>query len=443
MDKLYHEFRDPIHTFIRVDSKERNVINSRPYQRMRHIHQLAMTHYIYPGATHTRFEHALGVMELAGRVYDIVTNSDNQHKRIREQDFVPRTDHDRAYWRRTVRMAALCHDLGHSAFSHGPEHLFPKDEAGKPWTHERMSYALIMSAGMKPLWDDMKLAPADVAKLAIGKKETIKFDENITFNTWEAIVSEIVVGDAFGVDRMDYLLRDSLHAGVAYGRFDHYRLIDTLRILPQSEESEEPKLGVEHGGLHSAEQMLLARYFMFTQVYLHPVRRAYDKHLVAFLEKTLPNGKFPTGLEEYQNLTDNEILTDIASQARNPSAPAHSEALRIFDRKHFKKMWQRNAADRERNINALNCIYNAAKEKFGAVNIIRDSYPAKNSVISFPVLVGNTIADSINASDVLKTIPPAVAEFVLVRPDLLAEARKWYEDNRLGIIHETNCTCAS
>ena len=97
---------------------------------------------------------------------------------------------------------------------------------------------------------------------------------------WEAILSEIIVGDVFGADRIDYLLRDSYHAGVSYGRFDHYRLIDTLRILPISEtDSQEPALGTERGGLESAEALLWARYFMYTQLYFHPTRRIYDSHL--------------------------------------------------------------------------------------------------------------------------------------------------------------------
>ncbi len=89
------------------------------------------------------------------------------------------------------------------------------------------------------------------------------------------------------MDRVDYLLRDSHHAGVAYGKFDHYRLIDTLRILPpaQSNENEgfqEPALGVEEGGIQSAEALMLARYFMYSQVYFHPVRRIYDIHTEGF-----------------------------------------------------------------------------------------------------------------------------------------------------------------
>src|SRR5437867_4072025 len=77
MTKHVHEIRDPIHVFVRLDSDERAVLDSRPFQRLRHIHQLAMTYQLYPAATHKRFEHSLGVMELAGRVFDIVTHPAN------------------------------------------------------------------------------------------------------------------------------------------------------------------------------------------------------------------------------------------------------------------------------------------------------------------------------------------------------------------------------
>ncbi len=119
----------------------------------------------------------------------------------------------------------------------------------------------------------MRLPPPlrgeDIVKLAVGPKKL----KDVNFSDWEAILSEIIVGDAFGVDRIDYLLRDSHHAGVAYGKFDHFRLIDTLRILPRSsgdqDGSLEPLLGIEEGGIHSAEALLLARYFMYSQVYFH------------------------------------------------------------------------------------------------------------------------------------------------------------------------------
>ena len=125
-----------------------------------------------------------------------------------------------------------------------------------------------------------------IVKLALGQEGR---EADLTFNTWEAILAELIVGDVFGADRIDYLLRDSLHTGVAYGRFDHHRLIQTMRILPAG-------TGPAGGGastngrgggatrrsawsaadIESAESLLIARYFMFSQVYFHPTRLIYD-----------------------------------------------------------------------------------------------------------------------------------------------------------------------
>ena len=122
---------------------------------------------------------------------------------------------------------------------------------------------------------------------------------------------------------MDYLLRDSYHAGVAYGRFDHYRLVDTLRILPSSqsdhsEKSREPSLGVKLGGIQSAEAMMLARYLMYAQVYFHPVRRIYDIHLTDFLRDWLDNGVFPTDLGEFLRMSDIEVTAALRRAMLGP-----------------------------------------------------------------------------------------------------------------------------
>ena len=119
--KQYHEIRDPIHDFVRLDSDERRVLDSGPVQRLRDVHQLAMSYLVYPGATHKRFEHSLGVMELAGRVFDVVTADHNIHPSVREVvPEITRSD-SRDYWRKVLRMAALCHDIGHLPFSHAAE----------------------------------------------------------------------------------------------------------------------------------------------------------------------------------------------------------------------------------------------------------------------------------------------------------------------------------
>ena len=136
--KHTHEFRDPIHQLIKCDAAERSVIDSRPVQRLRNVHQLATSYLVYPGATHKRFEHSLGVMELAGRVFDVIANPETVHPTVRE--LVPEiSDTDGLpYWRRVVRMAALCHDIGHLPFSHAAEHALLPDG----WSHERLTVAV-------------------------------------------------------------------------------------------------------------------------------------------------------------------------------------------------------------------------------------------------------------------------------------------------------------
>ena len=140
--KNFHEIRDPVHNFILLDTDERRVLDSRPLQRLRHIHQLALSYLVYPGATHRRFEHALGTMELATRVFDVVTRQDLIHPAISQvvPEITPRDQ--LAYWRRVLRIAALCHDVGHLPFSHTAEQEVLPDG----WTHERLTVELLSKA---------------------------------------------------------------------------------------------------------------------------------------------------------------------------------------------------------------------------------------------------------------------------------------------------------
>lgn len=181
---------------------------------------------------------------------------------------------------------------------------------------------------MQSIWTAMSppLRVDDIVKLAVGPKEL----RGVAFSDWEAILAEIIVGNAFGVDRMDYLLRDSYHAGVSYGRFDHFRLIDTIRILPGSEDGDDtPTLGIEQGGIQSAEALLLARYFMFSQPYFHAIRRIYDIHLKDFLHAWLKSGQYSTDIRRHLAMTDNDVLAAIQKSAWNESAPGHDPARRM------------------------------------------------------------------------------------------------------------------
>ena len=434
MAKHLHEIRDPVHTFVRLDSAEREVLDSRPFQRLRHIHQLALTYLVYPGATHKRFEHSLGVMELASRVFDIVTNRDNVTDYIRTR--LPElNERDRlAYWRRVLRMAALCHDVGHLPFSHAAE----KELLPGGWDHERVTRKIIESEEMRSIWNSMRptLVPEDIVKLAVGQKKAT----DLEFSVWESILSEIIVGDAFGVDRMDYLLRDSHHAGVAYGKFDHYRLIDTLRILavPTADGTTdfgEPALGLENGGIQSAEALMLARYFMYSQVYFHAIRRIYEIHLMDFLQAWLDGGMFSTDLETHLKMTDNEVTAGLVAAASIDNGPAYIHARRIVERQHFKVIYERNPEDVKTNPEAGRALYNGLVEAFGTDGIRSDHYQQQSGPPHFPVkLRDDGVVSSLAVSETLNHLPVVSMDYVYAERSRYDRARKWVQEHREEVI---------
>lgn len=430
MQKHVHEIRDPVHIFIRLDTEERIILDSPALQRLRDIHQLALTYLVYPGATHRRFEHSLGVMELATRVFDIITAQANRDDRVR--DIIPSKD-QLTYWRRVLRMAALSHDLGHLPFSHAAEkELMPDD-----WDHERMTREIICCDQMKTdAWDQLTqpLKTEDIVRVALGPKSAA----GLEFDEWQTILSEIITGDTFGVDRMDYLLRDSLHSGVAYGRFDHYRLIDTLRILPKGgsdDDSEEPTLGLDVGGLQSAEALLWARYFMFSQVYCHPVRRIYDIHLKDFLKNWLSDGLFSTDVQEHLAMTDNNVILGIKEAAIRPKHQAYTHAKRIVEREHFRLLYEKNPTDQDENLNATEQVYEAVCEQFGPEKVRRDEYSQKGSSQVFPVKSKDgRIEQSIGLSDTLAKVPIVGVDYVFVDKSIQEDAQKWLKEKRDTVI---------
>lgn len=435
MGKNSHELRDPIHIFAYFDSDERSVINSRPFQRLRSIHQLALTYLVYPGATHKRFEHSIGVMELADRVFSVVTNPNNIHPKV--TDIIPQGVDKLTYWRKVLRMAALCHDLGHLPFSHAAE----KELLPSGWNHERLTVEMLRSPEMRDIFGNMTppLNVEHVVKISVGEKELSKF-EQVTYTPWETILAEIITGNAFGVDRMDYLLRDSHHSGVAYGKFDHYRLVDTLRILPvhnDEEDLDEPMLGVEVGGVHSAEALLLARYFMFTQLYFHSVRRIYDQHLKDFLLAWLPDGKYSTHIEDHLAMTDNEVTAGISATSRQAGHAAHDIALRIMTRQHFKVLYERNPDDLDKNANAVRAVYDAACQEFGEL-LVRcdDPPPSATQSPNFPILMSDDrISWSLQESQILKDkLPPITVGRVYVAPEIRDKARRWCDGHLAEIL---------
>lgn len=367
-------------------------------------------------------------MELASRVFDIVCHSRNFDEEIAKRLPELRQQDKLSYWKRVLRMAALCHDTGHLPFSHAAEEQLLPDG----WDHERLTRELIMSQEMRLIWDSVipPLNPEHIVKVAIGPRKA----KDLRFSDWETILAEIIVGDALGVDRMDYLLRDSYHIGVSYGRFDHYRLIDTMRILI-SPDTDQPALGIEEGGVQSAEALLLARYLMYSQVYFHSIRRIYDIHLRDFLQAWLPNGRFSVDLDEHLRMTDNEINRVIDAVARDRAAAGHDSAKRIVNHAHFKVFYERHPKDVSVNPGAVSLVFEAAMQEFGAENVRCDQYTQKGGGVDFPVLMkdGKPIS-SLSRSGVLQAIPVVATGYAYIVPEKQADAEEWLSRNRQRII---------
>lgn len=319
------EIRCPVHGFITVRDWERRIISHHAFQRLRRIRQLAWTDQVYPGAMHTRFEHSLGVMHVADAMFESLARTSRDYLR----NILQFNDGAIERERMLVRLTALLHDVGHAPFSHASEELFPKLD-NEQLQHEDYSAAIIRHVlpdviDSHPDSDNFRIKAKDIADLLEGKSDTGRS------MIWRELISS-----QLDADRIDYLLRDSLHAGVDYGRFDWRRLIRCL-VFVQPGDGGAPRLGVTEGGLHAVEGLVLARYFMFTQVYFHKTRVAYDHHLRQAMHEILPGGCFPTAhpgeLQAYLNWDDWRVLGELSA------GRGGEHGQRLANRQHFREIF--------------------------------------------------------------------------------------------------------
>ncbi len=276
---------------------------------------------------HTRFEHALGVMHMATMLYEGIVERSKEIL-IADLGYVP-GGLDRH--RNLVRMTALLHDIGHSPFSHAGEELFPLDDDGKRYKHEQYSAAIVRQRfgdviKNHPLNRNWDFTAADIADLLEAKPEA-----------GHALFWRDLISGQLDADRMDYLLRDSLHTGVGYGRYDWARIVNTAVAIPsQQTPTRSPRIGVTEGGWHAAEALIIARYLMFTQVYFHKTRAVLDHHLQGTLSKILPGRSFPkphgADLAKYLSWDDWRVLGLIAA------GKGGDDGRRLANRDHFREI---------------------------------------------------------------------------------------------------------
>jgi len=219
--------KDPVHGYISLGEDEVGVLDTYPVQRLRRIIQLPFVHLVYPGARHTRFDHSLGCMYLAG-------------------EFSERLGFDE-HRRKILRLAGLLHDLGHTPYSHLLEPLL--EEAGT--THEEMT--------IKIMEDDRELREA-------VKRCGVSVDEVIDVLRGEGAESAIISGP-MDADKLDFLMRDSYFTGASYGLLDAKRIIWRSKVI-------DDRLALSLKAIGAVEEMALARYQSFMNIYFHHAVRA-------------------------------------------------------------------------------------------------------------------------------------------------------------------------
>jgi HD superfamily phosphohydrolase len=357
-----HKIRDPIHGFIHFSTKERAIVDAPYFQRLRGIKQLALTCLVYPGAMHTRFEHTLGVMEMATRAFDLLSSG---HPAQLKKNF-KRLSLELHEARQLLRLTALFHDTGHLPFSHAAENILPDKKS-----HEDVSVAIVEDH-RKELGRSFYSGVADDVCLLIRKSAIVPP---------EFLILKKLISSQLDVDRADYLLRDSHHCGVEYGNFDYLRLFEMLRIVEGSEGGLE--LAVERGGVHSLEALLLARYYMFAQVYFHKVRRIYDLYLMEYMGYWA-RGRFSNNLLDAIKYDDQDVHAVLRHDSENGKGRRRVLASRILNRKHHRVVFETGDCAEAADKRDIGILKERLEQRFSNSEFVLDT-DAKGTIHKFHV----------------------------------------------------------
>ncbi len=300
-------FRDPLYDYIAIDADKfpwiLDLINCPEVQRLRYISQLGLGHFTYPGATHSRFSHSLGVFSLMrGCISHLKSNyHDNYFKQIDEE---------------ALLAAALLHDIGHFPLSHVTEAIFG--------SHEKQGIAIISnpdSGVNKVLTRCHGELPSKVVALLSKSDDALPWQKSL-------------ISSQLDVDRLDYLQRDSLCSGAEYGHFDCFRIIHTMELREKQLPGAQKVVFVvwPEKSKYAIEEYIFSRFYMYQSVYYHHTTKGFEELVriilkrakdIAAMDESFAAEMLPTmnsmlcatsepHLEMFQMLTDNILFTQIA-----------------------------------------------------------------------------------------------------------------------------------
>jgi HD superfamily phosphohydrolase len=309
------------------------------------VKQLGFGDLAFPGATHTRHAHSLGAMHVSSRLFDAVASRADLSNEARSR------------FRAAVRLAVLCHDLGHMPLSHASEAIAPlraslrlpgwlADQGSELASHEDFTAKILLDSSLGRLIEmhfaGDGVSPEALVALITGSEAPagIRFsDRGID---WTPLLRAIVSGE-LDADRMDYLLRDSFYTGVHYGRYDLDWIVQNLNAAVKNDRV---YLALSRSAAFAFEDFLLSRYHMFVSVYYHQTTVSFDYMLRRYYEETTGEFEIPSDPEQF--LTCDDVALQYALRhSQNPWAK------RIVARQGYKLLAQFTDRDEGYDLVAL------------------------------------------------------------------------------------------
>jgi len=340
MRQYWGEIKDPVHGYVYITDAEKELIDSFPVQRLRRLRQLAGAEFVYPGANHTRFEHSIGVMHLAGRLCE----NPNLSQHLSEEEI------------QMIRIAALLHDVGHGPFSHVFEHLLEKF-LGK--THEDVNVWIVQESELKDVISKLGYDPSVVARLSVGWLH----------RPGRAFLDQII-RSSVDVDKLDFVVRDTYHTGAEYGYIDIFRIIHMLDVIDEN-------LAVDLGALSALESFILARIESFKSIYFHRVGRAAQ----IMLARAMEEAKDELDLVDFRSPEDYLALDDYTVWTMLKNCKESKEIIEDLERRKLLKCaYDRTFYVRDKTISSI-----FSKEEIR--NEIRDQIASEAGVDTKTVLI--------------------------------------------------------
>lgn len=336
------EIRDPIHNTIELSEAEVQVIDSAAFQRLRAIKQLGFAEFSFPGATHNRYIHSIGVCHLAGIAFDSIF-----------KDFPFSSSKTRNRLRQAVRLGALLHDIGHGPLSHTTEEVMPKlknlnldiyekrrsdiaidPELNRPErkaNHEDYTIKMLVDSSLTEIIKSnfSDITPFHIACLVdktLQEQDDFFIDCGLNFRT---ILSQIVSSE-LDADRMDYLVRDAYFCGTNYGKVELSWLLSNMTYHKKQDHLH---LAINRRALYTFDDFLLSRHHMHLMVYFHHKSIIYEEMLMRYLTSKDCGFFLPSDVHHYLMYTDYALYEHLAKSQ-------NTWAKRITERRPFKMLFE-------------------------------------------------------------------------------------------------------